>query len=71
MVLKNLFTSELGKQTTKQLLKEVDKIILKKGTTKNPEKLLQKVDDVNIGDKNIKVGPNETSTTIKDKRFQR
>ena len=31
MVLKNLFTSEIGKQTTKQLLKEVDKRILNKG----------------------------------------
>ena len=70
MVLKNLFTSEIGKQTTKQLLKEVDKRILNKGTIKNPEKLLQKVEDVNVGDEAVKVGPNKTSTTVKIKDFK-
>jgi len=70
MVLKNLFTSEIGKQTTKQLLKEVDKRILNKGTIKNPEKLLQKVEDVTVGDEAVKVGPNKTSTTVKIKDFK-
>ena len=70
MVLKNLFTSELGKQTTKKLLKEVDKRILNKGTIKNPEKLLQKVEDVTVGDEAVKVGPNPTSTTVKIKDFK-
>ena len=70
MVLKNLFTSEIGKETTKRLLKEVDKRILNKGTIKNPEKLLQKVEDVTVGDEAVKVGPNKTSTTVKIKDFK-
>jgi len=59
-----------GKARTGQILKEVDKIITNKGTIKNPEKLLQKVEDATVGDEAIKVGPNKTSTKIELKDFK-
>jgi hypothetical protein len=64
MVLGRILGSKGGQETTKQLLKEVDKRILNKGTIKNPEKLLQKVEDVTVGDETVKVGPNKTSTKM-------
>jgi len=70
MVLGRILGSKGGQEATKQLLKEVDKRILNKGTIKNPEKLLQKVEDVNVGDEAVKVGPNKTSTTVKIKDFK-
>lgn len=54
----------------KQILKEVDDLILKKGTTKNPSKLLQKKKDVKIGDKEINVGPKGETTEIGIKDFK-
>ena len=55
MVLGRILGSKGGQEATKKLLKEVDKRILNKGTIKNPEKLLQKVEDVTVGDEAVRL----------------
>jgi len=56
--------STIAKEGVKQLLKTVDDIVLKKKTLKNPEKLLKKQTEVQVGDETVAVGPNQTSTRV-------
>ena len=42
MVLNRILGSKIGQETTKQILKEVDDLVLKKKVEKDPSKLLKK-----------------------------
>ena len=70
MVLNRILGSKIGQETTKQILKEVDDLVLKKKVEKDPSKLLKKKTDVIIDDQNIAVGPGGEKTTIKVKDFK-
>ena len=70
MVLKNVLTSDIAKEATKKVLREIDQLILKKKTLKDPGKLLKKKQEVVIDDKTIGVGPGGEKTTIKVKDFK-
>ena len=70
MVLNRILGSKIGQETTKQILKEVDDLVLKKKVEKDPSKLLKKKTDVVIDDQNIAVGPGGEKTTIKVKDFK-
>jgi hypothetical protein len=50
MVAKNIITSQYTKEGVKKLLSEVDDLVLKKKTEKNPEKLLKDKKEVLIDD---------------------
>jgi len=67
--IKSIITSQYTKDGVKKLLSEVDDLVLKKKTSKNPSELLQKADDVTVGDKKIKVGTSE-ETVISKKDFK-
>ena len=56
--------STLAKEGTKQLLKTIDDIILKNKAVKNPEKLLRKKKQLQVGDETVSVGPNQPSTKV-------
>ena len=56
--------STLAKEGTKQLLRTVDDLILKNKGLKNPEKLLKKKKDLQVGDETIAVGPGTTQTKV-------
>ena len=54
----------LAKEGVKQLLKTVDDLVLKNKGLKNPEKLLKKKKDLQVGDETVAVGPNTTQTKV-------
>ena len=56
--------STLLKEGTKKILSQVDDLILKNKTLKNPEKLLKKKKDLQVGDETISVGPGTTQTKV-------
>ena len=58
MVTKNIITSKYTKEGVKKLLSEVDDIVTKGKTEKNPEKLLKKKaePEVSVDGKKIEVG---------------
>ena len=63
---------EFNRESIKKVLNEVDDLILKKKTTKNPEKLLKKqTDDVTIGDKKLKIKDKKLETEIGVKDFKK
>ena len=70
MVLGRVLGSPAAKDATKQILKEVDNLVINKKTVKDPSKLLQKKTDVIIDDQNISVGPGGEKTKIKVKDFK-
>ena len=61
MVVKNVITSQYTKEGVKKLLSEVDDIVTKGKTEKNPEKLLKKKaePEVSVDGKKIEVGKTE------------
>lgn len=69
MVIKYLTNTKVGKEGTKQILKEVDRLILNKKTKKNPSQLLKEKKTVTVGDNEIPVGRSET-TDIRVKDFK-
>ena len=54
----------IAKETVKQLLKTVDDLVLKNKGLKNPEKLLKKKKELQVGDDTISVGPRTTQTKV-------
>jgi hypothetical protein len=56
--------STIAKEGVKQILKQVDDIVLKNKALKNPEKLLNKKKEIKVGDDTVAVGGNETTTKI-------
>ena len=70
MVLGRILGSKSGQELTKQVLKEVDDLVIKKKTVKDPSKLLKKKEDVIIDDQNIAVGQGGEKTKIGVKDFK-
>ena len=70
MGLEKLLKSDITKEGIKKILSNVDDLILKKKTIKDPSKLLKKKEEVIIDDKKISVGPGGEKTTIKVKDFK-
>jgi len=70
MTLRTILKSDVTKEGVKKILSNVDDLILKKKTLKNPSKLLQKKKEVIVDDKTIPVGPGGEKTTIKVKDFK-
>ena len=70
MVLGRILGSKSGQELTKQVLKEVDDLVIKKKTVKDPSKLLKKKEDVIIDDENIAVGQGGEKTKIGVKDFK-
>ena len=56
--------STIAKEGVKQILKQVDDIVLKNKALKNPEKLLNKKKEIKVGDDTVAVGENQTTTKI-------
>ena len=70
MSLRTILKSDIAKEGVKKILSNVDDLIIKKKTIKDPSKLLQKKKEVIIDDKTIPVGPGGEKTTIKVKDFK-
>jgi hypothetical protein len=56
--------SSLAKEGVKQLLRTVDDLVLKNKGLKNPEKLLKKKKELQVGDETVSVGPGTTQTKV-------
>ena len=70
MGIAKILKSDITQQGVKKILSNIDDIILKKKTLKDPSKLLRKKKEVIIDDKKIPVGPGGEKTTIKVKDFK-